>query len=202
MSISESVEQAQKTTGIVTAKDLLAVVKLGSDGLGMHGEADPARESYSNAFVFTVNATKKDRKTKFETKAQIAVPGRVGNGHTSERTTTEYKGSRYPKYTGTYSPRAGFWYLTTCASALIDVLELLPSAAEVSFFVHLDAGTTDYLIAADSTLSMETHKGLHADHLYLDASYMVRGKRVSRRFLIDTSVGAHNSARFGCPSNL
>jgi hypothetical protein len=79
------------------------------------------------------------------------------------------------------------------------VLELLPRDAEVSFEISLDAGTNEYLIRAECPMNYGTQSGLHADRFTLIAEYESRGKRKARRFLIDTSCVAHNSARFGAP---
>jgi hypothetical protein len=196
--MNEPIEHAQTIVGKTTAKALLACVKLGTEGLSMHGHAAPERASYSDSFVFTVSARKGDRRKGTETTSEVSVPGYVSNGHDSTRAEHTYDGQKVVKYTGVHRPLTGFWFLSYCPrERMIDVLELLPNDAEVSFHVWLDAGTHELLTRAEATMNFGTERGLHADHLYMIATYKSRGKTVSRRYLIDTTAGAHNSARFG-----
>lgn len=191
---TEAIEHAQQTTGKVTAKGLLQLVRNAKSGLSLHGTADPSRGSWSNAFIFEVVSTARDRKAKTETRVSLSVPGSVHHGYTDAKKVrtpsgfeSHYSQKPYETYSETYKPLTGFWYLSGHNAELIDVLELLPSGAEVSFSVCLDAGTTQN----------HTDANMHGDFLYLNADYMVRGKLKTRRFLIDTSTGRHNSARFG-----
>jgi hypothetical protein len=168
--MNEPTEHAQQTTGKVTARALLSVLK-GCASASLHGYAAPNRASYSDSFVFDVVA--KHEKAGIETRKTLAVPGWVSNGLTDEG--------------NAHRPIKGFWWLYAVTDRVLDVLDLLPSDAEVSFHVYQDAGTSPVL----------TDAKLHADHLYLCANYTSRGKRVTRTFMIDAHTGKHNSARFG-----
>lgn len=194
--MNEPTERAQIETGKVTAKQLLAVVRQATHTLSLHGRAALDRPSYSDAFVFEVNATKRDR-SGVESRTTIDVPGWVGNGNTS---TTEESGvgrDRYARYSEAFRPSAGFWFIGSGSDNLIDVLESLPGDAQVAFSVALDYGTNEYLIRAECPMNFGTERGLHTDFLYLNATVTVRGKTKTRRFLIDTHTGPHNSSRFG-----
>lgn len=197
--MNEPVEYAQASTGKVTARQLLQCVRAGTDNIFMHGKATPDRQSYSDSFVFSVSAVAKDRKTKSETTTKLDVPGWVSNGHTSER--KEHPGTdggrAWVTYAKPYRPLRGFWSLTY--DRLIDLLELIPGDAEVSFHVYLDAGTNELLIGSSIRLPGFNQEGLHGDHLYLNVTRMVRGKPKTSHHLISTSTGAHNSGRFGGP---
>lgn len=184
--MNEPTVHAQKTTGITTVKALLAVLK-GCDSAGLHGRAAFDRASYSDSFVFDVRATFKRKGV--ESHKEISVPGWVSNGHTDEKETHKSlsDGRSFDVYSGVHRPEKGFWWLYATTERIIDVLELLPSNAEIAFHVYLDAGTNQTCIDAN----------MHADHLYLVASYMQRGKQVTRRFLLDATTGQHNTARFG-----
>lgn len=184
--MNEPTVHAQKTTGKVTAKALLAVLK-GCDSAALHGRAAFDRASYSDSFIFDVRAVFKRKGV--ETSKEIAVPGWVSNGHTDEKETHKSlsDGRSFDVYSGVHRPEKGFWWLYAVTDRVTDVLELLPSDAEVSFHVYLDAGTNQSCI--DATM--------HADHLYMVATYTSRGKQVTRRFLLDATTGRHNTARFG-----
>lgn len=198
MAINEPVEFCQKRTGKVTARQLLDVVRSGNDSVYMHGEAAIDRASYSDAFVFTVSAVSKYGKAEKVTK--IDVPGWVSNGQTSVTRECSNEGARWTVYANAYRPSQGFWYIDRHKDGrLAAILELLPRDAEVSFHVYLDAGTNEYLVTATSKLHHYVETGLHADSLFLVAQWSERGKVKERTFLIDTSCGAHNSARFGSP---
>jgi hypothetical protein len=195
--VNEPTEAAQEVTGKVTAGQLYKMVKDGGC-VGLSGEATYNSASYSDSFVFNFRVTREAFKKRAETSSEIRVPGWVSNGHTSkreERTSTS-DGTKYMHYTETYRPTGGFWYLYS-TEKVRDLLQLLPSDAEVSFQVYLDAGTNEYLVRTDCAMPFERYEGLHADHLYLHATKMVRGKRKTWSFLVDTTCGAHNSARFG-----
>jgi len=197
-----SVEDAVKHTGQVTAKQLREVIRAfpraNDRRRFMHGRIPYDRPSYSSAFIFTVRCVNREREKRTETEAKIDVPGYVSNGHTSQRETRTHENSTWQVYSEPYRPRHGFWSLDHL-DTLETALELLPADASVAFHVYLDAGTHEYLIRADASMQFGTEHGLHADQLYLVASFMKRGKPVELRFLLDTSIGAHNSARFGAP---
>lgn len=200
--MNEAIERAQARTGKVTARQLLETIRAGGDSLFMHGEAPHDRPSYSDAFVFTLTSTRKDRKTDVETSTKLDVPGYVSNGSTSE--TKEHTRNEdgqihtWKTQPTAFRPVRGFWSLRYNEN-LRNVLELLPRDAEVAFHVYLDAGTHEYLIRAVCDMQFGREEGLHADRLYLVVATTERGKRKERRFLIDTSTGPHNSARFGSP---
>ena len=173
---------------MATTRELLDTIK-GCESVGLHGEAVCGRESYSDAFVFRTVAT--IRKQGQETKKEIVVHGRVSNGHSDDKKTCKSTAGRtFEVYSGVYRPERGFWWLCAGALSLKDVLAVLPGGAEVTFHVYLDAGTNEILV----------DRCLHADQLYLIAKYLHRGKPVERRFLLDTSIGSHNIARFGYAS--
>jgi len=201
-----STQDASEQTGTITAKALLTAIRAGTDSIGIRGRALTDRPSYSDAFIFTVEAHKRGKTSRDTQTTTLDVPGYVSNGNTDKREIRIYEGRPYWRYCEAFRPTDGFWWLYS-SEAILDVLEVLPSAAEVSFHVYLDAGTNENLIGADQTAPIGPNgernpwagqdKGFHGDHLYLLASYMVRGKRKERRYLISTTTGPHNSARFG-----
>jgi hypothetical protein len=199
MSSLEPIDCAQKHTGVVTAHTLLQLVRKATDSLYMHGRAVHDRASYSNAFIFDMSATEKSGRV--ETAHKLDLPGEVSNGNTSARTLRKSSDGvfgDYMNYTETFRPERGFWSLGLCGrDRLIDVLELLPRDAEVSFRVELDANTNEYHVRATCAMNRETVEGLHGDRLVLHVESTVRGKRKVRSYIIDTSTGAHNTARFG-----
>lgn len=198
--MNNAVETAQETTGKVTAGALLAHLKGNIDRLSLWARIPYNRASYSDAAVFEVKVTRKDSKSGAESRSDLPVPGWIGNGHTSERElhpSVTPDGSAWWRYTHTFRPDWGHWYLGCSADKLTDILELLPSDAEVAFSVALDHGTNELLVAADCKLSHYSEQGLHGDFLYLNVQYTKRGKTKRAQFLIDTQVSAHNSARFG-----
>jgi hypothetical protein len=183
--MNEPTVHAQQTTGATTAKALLAVLK-GCDSAGLHGRAATDRASYSDSFVFDVIATSKRKGV--ETRKEVSVPGWVSNGSDDTKETHKsLSGRPFDVYSGVFRPERGFWWLYAITDRVIDILDLLPSNAEIAFHVWLDGGTTETLIGTT----------LHADHLYMVATYTSRGKRIERRFMIDASTGQHNTARFG-----
>jgi len=101
-----------------------------------------------------------------------------------------------------HNPERGAWHVWG-TDDLLAIVEMLPKAAEVTFFVYLGAGTNQYLESAtrgkvDTRLGeVPAFEGLHCDKLYVEADFERRGKRVRRRYLLDTSTGPQNSARFG-----
>ena len=178
-----------------TAKDLLKVIEK-ADRVSLHADAALNRPSYSSEAVFKVIATRGQGTKAAET--SILVAGRMGNGNTSERETVTYEGRKEFRYSGHFTPCKGHWSLFCREEALKDILELLPSSAIVRFAVRMDAGTNGYLVAANCDMAFGREEGLHADHLYLEATITGRnGKTKVRKFLLDVEVGAHNSARFG-----
>lgn len=207
--MNEPIDYAQKTTGKVTAKQVLACIRAGGDSLYLHGVAAYDRASYSDAFIFTMSSVHKTRRREgegrpVETTTKLEIPGYVSNGRTSERETRQggVGFGPYTEFTGVFKPLKGFWSLTGGENTVIrDVLEVLPGDAEIAFRVALDYGTHEYLVRADIPMNHETFHGLHADHLYLVATYTVRGKRKTREYLIDTQIIPHNTARFGEPGS-
>lgn len=195
MSLNEPVESAQNHTGKVTVQDLIRVVKGCSDTMSLHGEATPDRASYSDSFCFEFRGTSRAHRT--EHSQSIRVPGYVSNGNTSATETYTYEGRQRIKYSDPFRPLKGFWFLGYHQRTLLDILEMLPKDAEVSFHVYLDAGTTENHIRAVVEGNYGTDRGLHSDFLYLDVCYMHRGKRKERRYLIDTHTGLHSYGRFG-----
>lgn len=122
-----------------------------------------------------------------ESKATIeGIPARIHAGHTDAVETHTYDGRSYERYSEAYKPRRGSWCLFYCEE-LLSALEALPSHAEFRLDVNLDSGTNQYL----------TDARLHCDRLYLTADWTNGRKRVRRRFLLCSTSGAHNTARFG-----
>lgn len=199
--MNEPIQHAQKSTGKVTARSMLAMIRAGSDALYMHGRASHDRASYSDSYIFSVSCTSKDRKTKTETVTQLDVPGYVTNGSTSEKEETGTGGDRYVRFVGVYRPMKGFWSLSTQRQRLLDILELLPADAEIAFRVNLDYGTHEYLVRSRGDMNYEGFNGLHCDHLYLVVRYTSRGKERNREYFIDSHTVPHNTARFGAPGS-
>jgi hypothetical protein len=148
--------------------------------------------------VFTLSSVHKTRQGT-EVTQSLDVPGEAHNGLAGKpQEHTSAESGRWFTFDGFYRPERGFWSLGWyCRERLLDVLELLPREAHVSFDVQLDAGTNEYLVRADCAMAFGLEQGLHADRFMLIAECMVRGKRKVRSYLIDETVGAHNSARFG-----
>jgi hypothetical protein len=198
--VIHSIEIAQAKCGKTTARDLRAVCKAGSDRLFLNGDAVYDRPSYSDAFTFEMTG-RSGKRNGVSTDHKITLPGYVSNGHTSERTPRQSMSGRpYLKYTETFRPLAGFWDCSyTARETLLGILQFLPAKAQVAFYVYLDAGTSELLVSADSTMA-PFEKGLHQDHLYLLA-YVPKsdGSLTEYRFLIDAHTSAHNTARFGNP---
>jgi len=208
MSYSEGSQTAEETTGQVTAGALLAHIK-GAE-VYLHGQAAYGRPSYSEAFIFTVSAKRyaprvkgaswEDRRA--EIVSTLDVPGSCNRGTTSEVEIRESSSGPHHEYRTPFGPQKGFWSLFAHTEDFRAILELLPRDAIVSLQVSLDAGTHEYLVRSTSTMNYETYKGLHADHLYVCATYTRRGKTVKARFLLDTSVVPHTTCRFGYPSKI
>lgn len=101
-----------------------------------------------------------------------------------------------------HSPEVGAW-LVHGVDPVRDIVDLLPKTAEVRFVVALGGKTNQYMQSAVRGASetrlgeVSPFEGLHGDALYLEATFEKRGKAVRKRFLLDTSVTPHNSARFG-----
>ncbi len=185
------------------ALDLKRTVKFGRDSLYMHGDATQGRASYSDSYLWTITAVRESNEgdaKKKETCTHV-FPGWVSNGHTSTREVIVPKDPESPpwmRYTESYRPLRGYWDLgIVCRERLLDILEELPANARVAFHLYLDAGTNELCVRSDCKMHYYQEQGLHVDHLYLCASYLSRGKERKPRFLIDVSVCAHNSARFG-----
>jgi hypothetical protein len=193
--MNSSIELAEKETGIVLAKDMLSLVK-GKSHIYMHGEAVLDRPSWSDAFIFRLTIENNSNNT---VESRLRVPGYVSNGNTSAKEETGEFGNKYMRYTETYRPMKGFWSLSY--SRLSDILEVLPREARVSFYVYLDAGTNEYLIRATGCMNYDNYSGLHGDTLYLLATYKKYNKTKTLEFIVDKSVCAHNSARFGAPKH-
>lgn len=188
--MNNSIETAQEITKRVTAGDLLRVLKQGSKHF-MHGDTVSGRPSYSDAFVFTFYS-EKEMKGGGESRTTINVPGFVSNGHTSRLKECQSDGHTWQTYDEVYRPSSGHWSMWA-EERLRDILELLPKDTAVAFHVCLDAGTNQLCQMASAKMQYTTEQGLHADHLYLIAET----KRGERKFLLDATVSAHNSARFG-----
>lgn len=188
--MNASTEFAQETTGKVTAKTLLDVLRKGGAfcNAHLHGRATNGRESYSDSFIFDFSVPV-EAKDGVKVTHKLSVPGYVSNGHTSTISTATYHGHNEKRYCETYRPETGFWSLMGASQRLLDVLELLPANAEIAFNVALDHMTNPLCVEA----------GLHGDALFLVASHTTRGKRHNYRILVDTAIGQHNSARFGNP---
>lgn len=183
-------------------RDLIRGVK-SRNSIYLHGEATYGRASYSDSFVFTVSVTSKS-KSGVETVSKLDVPGFVSGGHSSARElyTPDDGGRPYYNYREGFRPAKGCWSLHYLEETLLDVLDLLPADMEVAFHVYLDAGSNGYMVAAECPTLHET--GMHSDRLLLVAWKPAKDGRERgkpRTFIVDTSCGAHNSARFGEPKH-
>lgn len=158
-----------------------AVAKGGS--VYCHAETIHDRSSYSDEMTFNFSIERKGLTTK-----GFTLPGICRNGHDDKTQEMEsaIDGDKYMKYVGVYRPLRGFFSLNGY-NDLVGCLEAIPDDAEVKVEVYLDAGTNEICVRA----------GLHCDHVYLKAKW-TRGKRlIERCFLLKSSTGLHNSARFG-----
>lgn len=173
--MNHSEEIAQEKTGRVTAADLLEIAEKGD--LTFFGDRVYNCRSYASAFEFKARTSQgMSLESKARVSYEIMVPGFVTNGQ---------------KIDGqAHKPESGTWSLYCGMEQIRDVLRTLPKSASITLHVYLDAGTNEGM----------KEKGLHSDYLYLHAEIDVRGKKATRRFLLDVRCGEHNTARFGVPS--
>lgn len=148
-----------------------------------HAEALPGRESYSDAAEFNFSVEKGKLMT-----TGYKLPGIIRNGHDDvvRMVKPSDDGSEYPVYDGVYRPLQGF-FQCSYSDTLSSALESLPDDAAVSIEVYLDAGTNELCV----------ERRLHVDHIYLHAKWYRGKKEHKRTFLLQSSTGLHNSARFG-----
>jgi hypothetical protein len=176
----------QKNPRMMGLKQLVRTYPL----INIRGHRDPHAPPWSDPFIFQVEGHTETRAGKMVERGEMEVPGQVHGGSADETRTVEPgigMGSPYETYTKGYRPTHGFWFLMAREDILRGVVEALPDDAEVSIEVYLDAGTHCNLVK---------HR-LHADHLYLCASWQRGTKRYERRFMLDSQVTYHNSNRFG-----
>lgn len=85
----------------------------------------------------------------------------------------------------TFTPDRGCWSITSLqyCPLVTTAFACVPIGAELEFRVLLDSMSNGYCARA----------GLHGDVLVMHA----RKGKIDRSFILDTSIGAHNSARFG-----
>jgi len=120
-----------------------------------------------------------------DVRTMIDVPMRIAFGHTDAVETHTHDGRSWEAYSETYEPQNGF--VSFSSQTFIDAVLSCPSHAELSLEVYLDALTNQTLVDAR----------LHGDATYLIAKWTEGKREVTRRFLVETSVGPHNTARFG-----
>lgn len=157
----------------------------------IHADRDLCAPSYSDAanFVLTCVRSVRVNGKDHEIKSTVEIPGRITHGHTSKVEWHKgYDGRDFPVYSEPYRAEHGYESLSdeVFRSAVLSI----PARCEPRFLVSLDGGTNEYQIKA----------GLHTDYVYLEA-YDPGKSQTLRRFLIDASTGAHNSARFGSPKH-
>lgn len=113
-------------------------------------------------------------------KESIELEGLIGNGHNDEANLN----GKFPKYVGVYRPMNGHWSLWNTAVIRSAILGM-PNDAKIKLQVNLDSGTTSVLVPF----------GIHSDSLTLVGENNEKGYR--RKFILDTYIGRHNTARFG-----
>lgn len=151
-----------------------------------HGKRVPDAPSWSDPFTFTLTVTHSDHQNKEHD--HLELPGMVHGGHNDALEWHKgFDGREFPHASEGYRPTTGFWSLFSGEEYFRNVVEMLPSDAELSIEVYLDAGTNEIL--------MREH--LHHDRLILNAHWKRGKKEFNRTFLIDSYCGRHNSARFG-----
>lgn len=138
-------------------------------------------ETYGGEALATLSFVKDE--DGIETRAKVEkIPARIVSGHTDAVETRNGE----DHYSETFKPRKGSWCLFYCEE-LTSAFEAIPSHADVRLDVLLDNGTNQYV----------TKARLHCDELRLVARWKSGQKTIERRFSLDTTCGAHNSARFG-----
>lgn len=113
-------------------------------------------------------------------------PGRITRGHLDRLYESDDRQVWYADdHSNDYEPKSGCWVITSCQyhAELMTAFASIPTGAELSFTAALDALSNGYCARAR----------LHGDVLRLTAR---KGKTL-RTFILDASVCAHNSARFG-----
>ncbi len=153
-----------------------------------HGTRVYDAPSYSDPYTFAVTAAydSYDKRNGAES-ARLDIPGDVHGGHTDKLEHCTYEGQDRVRSCEAYRPLKGFWSLFAGEELLRSAVASLPDDAEIELEVYLDAGSNEILLLAN----------LHADKLYLNAKWTRGTKKHTRKFLIDTSTGRHNTARFG-----
>lgn len=119
--------------------------------------------------------------------------GRIGNG-SRDKVQPRSDGEVYDysrDADNTYEPKRGTWVML-CARQqdhLQSIFRLIPTGSELHIEVRLDYGSNAYCV----------RNRLHVDQLVIRATPIDRrGKRLNQlEFLLDSSVGEHNTARFG-----
>lgn len=113
-------------------------------------------------------------------------PGRTARGHLDRVYQSDDRQVWYSDGDGNdYEPASGCWVITSCQfhAELMTAFASIPTGAELSFTVALDALSNGYCARAR----------LHGDVLRMTE----RKGKILRTFILDASVCAHNSARFG-----
>ena len=179
MEVTKSTDRKINTALVALRK---AARRQNAGRIFLHGQRNYDSPTWTNEWTFTVSCQQYNKST-----VKVDVPGYVSNGHTSEIEEYVYEGRKDVRYSGHYKPQNGFWSLFGSADQLTTALESIPDDAEIRFDVSLDGGTNQLMVRA----------GLHGDFLRLNAVWSRNGKRIERKFLIDTACSEHNSARFG-----
>lgn len=115
---------------------------------------------------------------------KVEVSAHIKSGYTDATEMREYDGRTEERYSEEYAPTQGF--VSFSHDAFVSAVQSVPKHARITLGVYLDAGNLTLIPAR-----------LHCDNVYLIARWTEGKHEITRRFLIDTSTGPHNSARFG-----
>lgn len=156
----------------------------------IHVDTDPTAAEWARDTMLvrlTVKCEARVGVKRAESKVTVeGIPGLLRAGHTDAVTRCTSADRAWNAYSETYQPKKGFWYLACCYE-LNTALESIPSHASVRFEIYLDSHSNETLVNAR----------LHGDSLRLVATWNQGKREVRRVFLLDVSVGPHNSARYG-----
>ena len=117
----------------------------------------------------------------------IMLTGRVRNGYNDQAQVGKY-GYESSNMHGVFEPTSGFTDLDT--DLLQSACAGIPDDAKIALEVQLDNDTTPSMAKAS----------LHGDRVLLIATFERNKRTITRKFLVQTMVRLHNSARFGGPS--
>lgn len=136
---------------------------------------------------FKVTADSHYFNSKKSVQSTITLSGRVRNGYDDRAHVGQY-GYELQEGRGIFEPIKGFTDLDT--DLLQSACAGIPDDAKITLEVQLDNDTTSAMANA----------GLHGDRVLLIATFERNKRTITRKFLVQTMVRLHNSARFGGPS--